>query len=289
MMLQSRVLTPGFKLFGGIATVAFMGAYVFGVGSNFANSDQGLIDSVVGPLTLGWKGGVGSQLGYALLLGTAAGAGVLAAMVLAFRDADPESQAEVTHVEVRPLTSTPHGSSYAPIALALAGVGLLIGLAASTPLALASAFVIAATALVWTTRAWANRATDDDVTNAAMYERLMEPWRVPVMSLVVVAIVILGVSRLLLATTKTGSVVVFVLIAIAFFGITAVIASRPRMSRNALTVLILITVLIVLGSAIAGLVVGQREFKNYAEYHSSIGASPSGLVLPTGDTTGESA
>lgn len=288
-MLQSRVLTPGFKLFGGITALAFVGAFVFAVGSNFANSDQGLIDSVVGPLTFGWKGGVGSQLGYALLLGTAVGAGAVAGMIQAFRDADPESQAEVTHVEVRPLTAVPHGSSYAPIAVALAGVGLLIGLAASTPLALASAFVIAATAVVWTTRAWANRLTDDDATNSAMYERLMEPWRVPVMSLVIVAIVVLGVSRLLLATSKTGSVVVFVLIAIAFFGITAVIASRPRMPRNALAVLIVITVLIVLGSAIAGLVVGQREFKDYSKYPSSIGVSTAESVTTSSDTTGESA
>lgn len=288
-MLQSRVLTPGFKLFGGIAVVAFVGAFVFAVGGNFANTDQGLIDSVVGPLTFGWKGGVGSQLGYALLLGTAVGSGAVAGMIQAFRDADPESQAEVTQVEVRPLTAIPHGASYAPIAVALAGVGLLIGLAASTPLAMASAFVIAATAVVWTTRAWANRATDDDATNSAMYERLMEPWRVPVMSVVIVAIVVLGVSRLLLATTKTGSVVVFVLIAIAFFGITALIASRPRMPRNALALLILLTVLIVLGSAIAGLVVGQREFKDYSKYPSSIGVSTAESVITSGDTTGESA
>lgn len=286
-MLQSRVLTPGFKLFGGISVVSLLAAIVFGIGSNFANSDQGLIDSVVGPFLLGWKGGVGSQLAYSVLLGTAVGAGALAGMILAFRDADPEAQAQVTHVEVRPLTAVPHGSSYAPIAVALAGVGLLIGLAASTPLALASAFVIGASALVWTTRAWANRATDDDATNSAMYERLMEPWRVPVMSLVLVAIVVLGLSRLLLATSKLGSVVVFSLIAIAFFAITAVIASRPRMPRNALAVLIVITVLIVLGSAIAGLVAGPREFKNYAEYPSSIGAQPTGLVPPSGDTTGE--
>lgn len=288
-MLQSRVLTPGFKLFGGIAAVAFVGAFVFAIGGNFANSDQGLIDSVVGPLTLGWKGGVGSQLGYSLLLGTAVGSGAVAGMILAFRDADPEAQAQVTHVEARPLTAIPHGSSYAPVAVALAGVGLLIGLAANTPLALASAFVLAATAMVWTTRAWANRLTDDDATNSAMYERLMEPWRVPVMSVVIVGIVVLGVSRLLLATTKTGSVVVFSLIAIAFFLITAVIASRPRMPRNALALLILITVLIVLGSAIAGLVAGQREFTDYSNYPSSIGVSTAESVITSGDTTGESA
>lgn len=275
-MLRSRVLTPGFKLFGGIAVLSLAGAFLFALGNNITNSDQGLIDSVVGPLTIGWKGGVGSHLGYTVLLGTAVCSGVLAALLQAFRDADSESQAEVTHVEARPLTATPHGSSYAPLAAALAGVGMLIGFAASTPLALASLFVLLMVALVWTTRAWANRLSNDDAANTARYEQLIEPWRIPVVSVIAIAIVVLGVSRLLLAVSKTGSVVVFSLIAIAFFVGTAIVANRPRISRGALALVIIAAVVIVLGSAIAGLVVGQREFPPHhesGESHSSIGVA----------------
>ena len=273
-MLRSRVLTPGFKLFGGITVLSLIGAFLFALGNNITNTDQGLIDSVVGPLTLGWKGGVGSHLGYTVLVGTAVASGVLAGLLQAFRDADSESQAEVTHVEARPLTAVPHGASYAPLAAALAGVGLLIGLAASTPLALASLFVLIMVALVWTTRAWANRLSDDDAANTARYEQLMEPWRIPVVSVVAIAIVVLGVSRLLLAVSKTGSVIVFSLIAVVFFVGAALVASRPRISRSALSLAIIVAVLIVLGSAIAGLVVGQREFPPHhgsGESHSSIG------------------
>jgi len=288
-MLRSRVLTPGFKLFGGFAAFAFVAAYLFGLGSNLANSDQGLVDSVIGPLTFGWKGGVGAHLGYVVLLGTAAAAGTLAGLILAFRDADPESQAQVTDVEVRPLTAVPHGAAYTPLAAALAGVGLLIGFAASTPLALASIFALVMIALVWTTRAWANRASDDDAANSAMYERLMEPWRVPVMSLVAVGVVVLGVSRLLLAVDKVSSVIVFAGIATVFFVVAAVVASRPAMSRSGMAILVVVAAVIVLAAAIIGLVAGQREFKNYAEDHSSLGANPSAQVVTVGETTGESA
>ncbi len=273
-MLRSRAITPGFRLFGGIAAFAFIGAFLFALGANVANTDQGLIDSVVGPLTLGWKGGVGSHLGYTVLLSTAVASGTVAVLLQAFRDADPESKAEVTHVEARPLTAVPHGASYAPLAAALGGVGLLIGLAASTPIALASVFFLFCTAVVWTTRAWSNRLSDDDVANHERYEQLMEPWRVPILSLVVTAFVVLGVSRLLLAVSKLGSVIVFGAIATIFFVGAIIVASRPKLSRGAVTIVLLLAALIVLGSAIGGLVAGQREFKILGEGgHSSMGVS----------------
>lgn len=280
-MLRSRAITPGFRLFGGISVLSLLGAFLFALGNNIANSDQGLIDSVVGPFSLGWKGGVGSHLGYTVLVSTAVASGVVAGVLQAFRDADSESQAQVTHVEARPLTAVPHGASYAPIAVALAGAGLLIGLAASQPVALFSLFVLIVTAIVWTTRAWANRLSDDDAANTERYEVMMEPWRIPVLSLLVVAFVTVGVSRLLLALPKTGSTIAFALIATLFFVGVALVASRPRLSRSLLTLLVVLTALVVLGSAIAGLVAGQREFELLGQgVQSSPGAT---TVVTTGE------
>jgi hypothetical protein len=267
-MLHSRVLTPGFKLFAGFSAFAFIGAFLFALGANLSGSDQGLVDSVIGPLTLGWKGGVGGHLGYTVLLATSAAAALVAGIIIAFRDADPEAQAQVAHVETMPLTAAPHGASYVPIAMALSGVGLLIGLAASPAVFVASLFVLLATAIVWTVAAWSNRATGDQVANHELYERIMEPWRVPVLSLVAVAFVVLGLSRLLLAVSKVGSVVAFAAIATVFFIGSAIVASRPRMPRSALTLIVLLTALLVLAAAIVGLVAGQREFE-HEEHHSA--------------------
>jgi hypothetical protein len=266
-MLHSRVLTPGFKLFAGISAFSFLGAYLFALGVNLG-TDQGLMDSLIGPLIFGWKGGVGGHIGYTVLLATTATAGLVAGVILAFRDADPEAQAEVAHVETMPLTAAPHGASYAPIAMALAGVGLLIGLVSSPAVFVASLFVLLGTAVVWTVRAWSNRATGDPVANHELYERVMEPWRVPVLSLLAVAFVVLGLSRLLLAVSKVGSVVAFAGIATIFFIGSAIVASRPRMPRNVLTLVVLLTALLVLGAAIVGLVAGQREFE-HEEHHSA--------------------
>jgi hypothetical protein len=267
-MLQSRVFTPGFKLFAGISLFAFLGAFLFALGGNLSDPDQGLIDSVIGPLSFGWKGGVGGHIGYTVLLSTSVAAALVAGMVIAFRDADPEAQAEVAHVETMPLTSAPHGASFAPLAMALSGVGLLIGLAASPPLFVVSLFVLLGTALVWTVRAWSNRATGDPEANYELYERVMEPWRLPVLALIAVAFVVLGLSRLLLAVSAVGSVVAFSLIATIFFIGSAIVASRPRMPRSALTLVVLLTALLILVAAIVGLIAGQREFE-HEEHHSA--------------------
>ena len=81
-MLRSRAITPGFRLFGGISVLSLLGAFLFALGNNIANSDQGLIDSVVGPLSLGWKGGAGSHLGYTVLVSTAVASGGMQASVV---------------------------------------------------------------------------------------------------------------------------------------------------------------------------------------------------------------
>ena len=73
------MLTTGFKLWFGF----FVGAVLAAV---FAGYTSGATET--GPLSLGWKGGVGNHVSYTIL---ATGAGVLALLGLvavAFRDAD---------------------------------------------------------------------------------------------------------------------------------------------------------------------------------------------------------
>ncbi|MEE3206021.1 MAG: hypothetical protein VX243_05565, partial [Actinomycetota bacterium] len=79
------MLTTGFKLWFGF----FVGAVLAAV---FAGYTSGATET--GPLSLGWKGGVGNHVSYTIL---ATGAGVLALLGLvavAFRDADAEAQAD---------------------------------------------------------------------------------------------------------------------------------------------------------------------------------------------------
>ena len=79
------MLTTGFKLWFGF----FVGAVLAAV---FAGYTSGATET--GPLSLGWKGGVGNHVSYTILV---MGAGVLALLGLvavAFRDADAGAQAD---------------------------------------------------------------------------------------------------------------------------------------------------------------------------------------------------
>ena len=286
-MIRSRVFTPGFRLFFGIAVYAFIASFAFALGSNVENSDQGLIDDVLGPITAGWKGGVGSHVGYVVLLSTALTAGFVAFVLIAFRDADAESQAEVLQVESLPLTRAPYGASYAPIAAALLSVALLIGLVASTPLALAAAFGLFIVACAWTIRAWSNRATGDDEVNLELYHRIIDPARIPIVGALIVAFVVIGLSRVLLAVSKVGSIVVFSVAATLFFAIAVLLSARPKIGKDLLTIVVVVGAVLILAGAIAGMIAGQRDFHHGGEGgHSEEGEATSeeGAAPPGGIT-----
>mgnify|MGYP005823311347 CR=1 FL=1 len=93
-LIRSRMLTPAFRFFGALAALGVIGALL-----QAFTSDQPVVDAVLGPLTAGWKGGVGNHLAYTVLLSLAAIAALLGGLFLAFRDADPEAEAEVLHTE----------------------------------------------------------------------------------------------------------------------------------------------------------------------------------------------
>ena len=89
-MLQSRAFTPAFRFLAGLAVFALVAAFVVGVSS----AVQDPIDRVLGPLTLGWKGGIGNHLGYIFFVGLFGLSAGLAGILVAFRDADPEAEAQ---------------------------------------------------------------------------------------------------------------------------------------------------------------------------------------------------
>src|SRR6187401_1281979 len=109
-LLRSRMLTPAFRFFAALVVFGLLGAFL-----QAFTSDQPFIDAVLGPLTFGWKGGVGSHLAYVALVSLAVIAGLLGGLFLAFRDADPEAEAQVLHAETVPLTRAPHGTNFLPL------------------------------------------------------------------------------------------------------------------------------------------------------------------------------
>jgi hypothetical protein len=270
-MLRTRMFTPGFKLFSGIAAFLLGGALVMGVSSSLLVDgktvgdrlgDQGIIQTVTGPLTIGWKGPVGNHVGYGLLLAGAGIAAFVAVVLVAFRDADSEAEAQLLDVETVPLTRAPSGTNFAPL-MAAAAVGLMaIGWVADTVFLYAGLALLAATAATWTVRAWAERATGDTEVNRQIYARIIDPLRVPVVGALLIVFLVGGLSRVLLAVPdKTWSAVVFGVAGVTFFAGVLAVAANPRIARPLATVLLVLAGAGVLAGGIWGIAAGERHIE----------------------------
>jgi MFS family permease len=274
-MLRSRAIPVSFRFYVGFAVAALIGAVVAALGSN--DSDP-VVDRVLGPLTVGWKGAVGDHLAYSVLLGVAVVAAFVGILLTAFREADASAVAQVVDLESAPLTRAPLGANYWPIVSVFAVATLLIGLSISSQnLAIAGAIVLGAAALVWTMRAWAERATGDERVNVEMYQQMVEPIRLPVLSIVLIAIVAIGFSRVLLALPSTGSSsLVFGVVAFVFLLGAIGVALKPRISRSVIVLLLFGLGLLIVVGGIVGAAVGARDFHEHE-------SEPAGTEAPAGE------
>jgi hypothetical protein len=282
-MLRSRAFTPAFRFFSGLAVFSLIAAVLVG----FSSETQAPMDRIIGPLTLGWKGGVGNHLAYTLFVGLCAVSAGIAGLLVAYRDADAESEAEVLHTESVPLTRAPAGMNYLPAYGAAALVVALIGTATESGwLLLGGIVALVAIAFTWTLRAWAERATGDDAVNAQLYHRFVDPLRIPVLALVSIGVVVLGLSRVLLALSKTGSIVIFAVVGAVVFGVAILLAFVPRASRYLLVGVVVVGALLVIAGGIIGGVVGERDFHHEDEEHgeSTEAAVESGMAPVVVDT-----
>lgn len=264
-MLTTRMFTPAFKFFAGLCAFAVVAAVAVGITSG----EGALVDRVIGPLSLGWKGGVGNHFAYTFFVGLAMASGFLAGILIAFRDADPAAQAQVVHTESAPVVPAPVGVNYLPALTALTTAFLLIGLATGTRwMTLAAVGVAVCIAFVWTLRTWAEHATGDAGANIGLYHRFIDPLRVPVISIVTVAIIAIGLSRVLLTVSKTASVWIFGLVALVFFLVCVLLALKPQVSRVLTTLLVILAAIAIIAAGIAAALAGERKI----EHHSSEGA-----------------
>lgn len=285
-MLSSRMFTTAFRFFAGLAVFSLIAAFAVG----FTSETQSLMNRVIGPLTLGWKGGVGNHFAYTIFLGLAVAAAALAGLLIAFRDADPDAEAQIVHMESVPLTRAPSGVNYLPALGALAFVLMLIGLATeSGGLTIAAIAVMVVVAFTWTVRTWAERATGDDHTNAELYHRFIDPFRVPVISILLIGLVAIGLSRVLLSVSKIGSVWVFGLVALVFFLIAVLLALKPSSAKWVTTAVVLIGAIAIIAAGIAGAVIGERDIEHHgSETHSSegaVGLDPGAPIVIQGGTS----
>ena len=243
------MLTTGFKLFFGFFIAAVTAAVLFGYTSG---------GSHLGPLTAGYKGAVGDQVGYIILLSAGLLALLLAVITTLYRDADASAQAQLLGVDTVP-AQRPVAASYWPLAAALAAGAIITGLVLSSAVFVAGLILLGVVAFEWMIEAWADRATGDAAANRSIRNRVMAPVEIPVLAFGAVAILILCLSRVLLAVSKDAAVYVAIGFAVLIMVSAVTFSLRPKITRNMVAATVLLLGLGVIGAGIASAAVGQRQ------------------------------
>ena len=297
------MITRGSKYFFGAAALGYVAALFYGFLTGAAAhggvlevfSNGGLVNSIVGPLSFGWKGWVGDQIGYSLLMGFAGAMLAIGSLTSVFRDGSPEALAElqgatvdkgeITGARVDLRVPTPQGLSYWQIVGGFSVGAALVGLAVSSTLFVIGCIGLVVVAVEWTFTTWSERATGDPATNREIRDRVMHPLEIPIGATLGIALVIFCMSRILLAVSKVGAVFSIIILASVIFGVAIALANRPHLKRSMLVTAVIVFGVLIIGGGILGGVAGQRESEHHDdEEHSLPVLSELGVDSPaTGD------
>ena len=247
------MFTTGFKFFFGLALALVSGAVVYGYSTG---------GNHLGPLSMGWKGGIGEHLGYVLLLSLAFVAAAVALFMVYFRDADPAAQAHYLGVE-RVSAHSLVTASFWPVVGAFGVGAMAIGLVLHTAVFISGLILCVVVAVEWLMDAWADRATGDPQANRELRNRVMAPIEIPVLGAAIVAVGVLATSRILLATSKLGSVVVAGVVSVVILGLAILFVSKPRVNKNIVSATVLVVAVAVLLGGIVATITGERDFKHH--------------------------
>jgi hypothetical protein len=243
------MISTGSKWFFGLGFVSFVLAACYG----WTTGGNGL-----GPLSLGYKGGVGDHVGYGILVAGGFVSVFLGTVATVTRDADAEAVAQAAGTDVVPPV-LPAGTSYWP---ALSGFGaalVVIGLVAEPVFLIFGLIVLGIVLVEWTVQTWADHATGDPETNRQIRNRLMNPIEFPLAAILGLGLLAIGFSRIFLALTNTETVVLGIVITALVVVGGFLVASRPRLSSNIVVGLLVALAVIVIALGIAGAVAGPHE------------------------------
>ncbi|HEX6165868.1 MAG TPA: hypothetical protein VFZ77_12075 [Acidimicrobiales bacterium] len=257
------MITTGSKWFYGLGLVSLVLAAAYG----WTTGGNGL-----GPVSVGYKGGVGDHFGYGLLLAAGVVSILLGVAATATRDAEAEAVIQVAGTEAVP-DLRPAGTSYWPPVAAFGAALVVIGLVSEPLLFVAGLVVLGIVLVEWAVQTWADHATGDPETNRRIRNRLMNPLEYPAAGALALAVIAVAFSRLFLALSAESAVWVALALAVLVVAGGFLVAARPRVSSNVIAGVLVVAALVVIGLGVAGGVAGTREFhEQEGDGHENEGA-----------------
>jgi plastocyanin len=152
---------------------------------------------------------------------------------------------------------------------ALAAGLVAVGAAEGVAYVVAGGLLGAATAAFWTAQVWQEHPSWTPRLGSRMSQRVLVPGLLPVVALLTTALIAISLSRVLLAVSKDGSVVVAMVAAIVIFGTCAIVAYRPRLGPGTLIGLIAVAAVFAGTAGVFGAAAGERTF--HPEHAAHVG------------------
>lgn len=250
------MITTGSKFFYALAGVLLATAVVYGWSTG---------GDLIGPLSVGYKGGVGDHLGYGLLLFAAVASAFFGFCTTAFRDADAEATAALLHTDAPPAVAAPTTASYWPVIGAFGVALTVVGVVLNNVFFVTGLVVLGTVAIEWTMQAWADRATGDPAVNREIRNRVMFPIEIPVAGALAILVVVIGYSRVFLAASALGAVWIAIAIAATIFLLGTVLSLRPQVRGDVVAGVVAAAAIVTIGLGIFGAVAGERDFEHHGE------------------------
>jgi hypothetical protein len=248
------VFTTGSKLFFGATAAAIGAALVFIFGSHEQGRYAGAWTLITLSLALAFLGGV----------------------ITWFRDADPNASqiqaASAADAEGRVAAAGPVVTASAwPLVAAVATVVTLVGLVYERRMFVLGVLLLSMALVEWLVLGWADRYSGDPSANAKLRARMMRPFEFPVLGVIVGFFVVIGFSRVMLALSKTASVVVFAAVAFSIFAVAIVLSLRPQLKRAVVGAVLGVGAVAVFAGGIASATVGEHHVEVETECTKDFG------------------
>ena len=165
--------------------------------------------------------------------------------------------------EVRLFGGIPFWPSGWPVWPALGAMGtatVVVGLVVSSALFVVGLLLLVAVGLEWTMANWSEKATGDPVANRELRERLLRPIEIPVLALVGIGVLVLAMSRVLLASSVNGAVLVAGVVGVCVFGAAFLFSRRPNIPGRVVSTVLILSCVAGLVAGIVAAATGEREF-----------------------------
>ena len=227
------MFTTGSKLLIGSSVLATVAAVVYGITQNEALGIVGLVSA-------------------ACALAFLAGVNMWAA------DSNL-SALDTTAVATSEASEDPPGASIWPMVFAVGAAAVVLGLVSQQSIFTIGLVILLAAGAQWAVQAWAESASNDSTTNAAVRGRLANPLEYPLLGAFAVGGIAYALSRIMLWLSKTNTVIAFVVLATVVACIAFIFAARPSVKRGAIGGAMTIGAVAIVAGGVAAGVDGERD------------------------------